>query len=80
MTRRGNQTHRRDQRRKDALERQTARDALTNAQQLGLLRDAGHGHCAEAIMLQERIVAEAADVQGLQPSPRKQRKRGKHVR
>lgn len=59
MTRRGNQTHRRDARRERAQFRQEARDLRTDAQQLAKLRDDGHGHCTEAVRLQERIVAEA---------------------
>ncbi len=41
----------RDQRRTEAAERQAARDARTDAQQLSRLINTGHRHCKEALRL-----------------------------
>jgi hypothetical protein len=45
----------REQRRAEAAERQAARDARSDQQQLHLLINNGHGHCKEATRLADTI-------------------------
>lgn len=47
-------------RRDKATERQAERDQRTDAEQLALLRERGHGHCAEAKALALKIEKEEA--------------------
>lgn len=44
---------RKQQRREDAEKRQEKHDALPASQQLDVLRQRGHGHCAEARRLED---------------------------
>lgn len=48
-----------DTKRSEAIERQTARDARTDLEQHEKLVAAGHGHCGEALSLLTKIEAAA---------------------
>ncbi len=49
---------RREERQREAQERQAAREKLGDAGQLAKLEKAGHGHCKEAERLRKRLQKE----------------------
>lgn len=69
---------RREERRKEATERQAARAARTDQEQIERLEAAGHGHCREVARLRERIDAaaqEALQETAAESKPKKRRRR-----